>query len=189
MTKKIVLITTNPGKVVEIQEHLKKFDIEVVGKHIEIPEIRSDDQEEVAKEKVKLAVKTVGEPVISEDTGIYFEAYKNFPGTNSKWLINKVGYEGVLKLLEGKSRKAYFKTVIAYCEPEGNVQTFTGICKGDIIVKIRGKPHPRLPYDSIFVPEGKDRTFAEMTIEERNQLKHRAKAAEAFAKWFNSKVS
>ena len=182
--KKIVLITTNRGKVAEIQEHLKKFYIEVIGKDIEIPEIRSDDQGEVAKEKVKFAVKAVGEPVIAEDTGIYFEAYKNFPGTNSKWLINKVGYEGVFKLLEGKSRKAYFKTVIAYCEPEGKVLTFVGICKGEIINEVKGKPHPKLPYDSIFIPEGKDRTFAEMTIEERNKLKHRAKAAEEFAKWF-----
>jgi len=182
--KKIVLITTNRGKVIEIQEHLKKFGIEVVGKDVEIPEIRSDNQEKVAEEKVKFAVKIVGEPVIAEDTGIYFEAYKSFPGTNSKWLINKVGYEGVFKLLEGKSRKAYFKTTIAYCEPEGKVLTFVGICKGEIINELRGKPHPRLPYDSIFVPEGKDRTFAEMTIEERNKLKHRAKAAEAFTKWF-----
>ncbi len=182
--KTVYLITTNPGKVQEIAEHLKKFGIEVVAKDIEIPELRSDDQEEVAKEKAKLAAKAIGEPAIAEDTGLYFEAYHNFPGTNSKWVYHAIGLEGLFKLLVGTDRGAYFKTTVGFCEPGKEPKIFIGICKGKIIEEARGTPHPRLPYDAIFVPDGNEKTFAEMTTEEKNRFSHRAKAVESFAKWF-----
>jgi XTP/dITP diphosphohydrolase len=182
--KTIYLLTSNPGKVEEIKLHLKKFGIDVLAKDMEIPEIKSDSQEEIAIEKVKFAAKKIKKPVIAEDTGIYFEAYKNFPGTNSRWVIESIGYEGILKLLGGKSKKAYFKTTIGLCEPGKEPRIFTGICKGGITEKIRGTPHPRLPYDAIFVPEGETRTFAEMTKEEKNKYSHRAKAVERFSEWF-----
>jgi len=182
--KIVYLLTSNLGKVEEIKLHLKKFGIDVLAKDMEIPEIKSESQEDIAIEKVKFAVKKIKKPVITEDTGIYFEAYKNFPGTNSRWLYESIGYEGILKLLEGKSRKAYFKTTIGFCEPDKEPKVFVGICKGEIVNKPSGNPHPRLPYDAIFVPEGETRTFAEMTKEEKNRYSHRAKSAEKFAEWF-----
>ena len=181
---KVYLLTSNPGKVEEIKLLLKNFGIEVLAEDMEIPEIKSDSQEEIAVEKVKFAAKEINKPVIAEDTGIYFEAYKNFPGTNSRWIFESIGYEGILKLLEGKSRKAFFKTTVGFCEPDKEPKIFAGICKGEITEKIRGSPHPRLPYDAIFVPEGEIRTFAEMTKEEKNRFSHRAKAVEKFAEWF-----
>jgi len=182
--KTIYLLTTNPGKVEETRLHLKKFGIDVVAKSIEIPEIKSDEQEEIAIEKVKFAAKKIKKPAIAEDTGIYFEAYKNFPGTNSRWIFTALGYEGILKLLEGKTRKAFFKTTVGFCEPEKKSKTFVGICKGEITNKPRGTPHHRLPYDAVFTPEGDIRTFAEMTKDEKAKYSHRAKALEKFAKWF-----
>jgi len=182
--KTIYLLTSNPGKVEEIKLHLKKFGIDVVAEDMEIPEIKSDNQEDIAIEKVKFAAKKIKKPVITEDTGIYFEAYKNFPGTNSRWVFETVGYEGILKLLEDKIRKAYFKTTIGFCEPGEESKVFVGICRGEITNKLTGNPHPRLPYDAIFIPEGDTRTFAEMTKEEKNKFSHRAKAVEKFAEWF-----
>jgi XTP/dITP diphosphohydrolase len=182
--KTVYLLTSNPGKVEEIKLHLKKFGIDVVVKNIEIPEIKSDEQEQVAKEKVKFAVNKMKKPVIAEDTGLYFDVYKNFPGTNSRWIFETIGYEGIFKLLEGKRRKAYFKTTVGFCEMDGRPKIFAGICKGEIADKPIGNPHPRLPYDAIFIPEGERKTFAEMTKEEKNKYSHRAKAVEQFAKWF-----
>jgi len=183
--KTIYLLTTNPGKVEEIKLHLKKFGIDVVAKDIEIPEIKSDEQEEVAIEKVKFAAKKIKKTVIAEDTGIYFEAYKNFPGTNSRWVFATIGYEGIFKLLEGKNRKACFKTTVGFCEPGKKPKTFVGICKGEIANKLRGTPHHRLPYDAVFIPEGDEKTFAEMAKDEKAKYSHRAKALEKFAKWIN----
>jgi XTP/dITP diphosphohydrolase len=182
--KTVYLLTSNPGKVEEIKLLVKKFGIEVLAEDMEIPEIKSDSQEEIAIEKVKFATKKIKKHVITEDTGIYFEAYENFPGTNSRWIFESIGYEGILKILEGESRKAYFKTTVGFCEPGKEPEVFVGICKGEITEKIRGSPHPRLPYDAIFIPEGETRTFAEMTKEEKNKYSHRAKAVENFAEWF-----
>jgi len=183
--RKIIFVSSNSGKIEEISKHLKNFSIEVEGKILEMPEISSDNQEEVAKEKAKYAARIAGKTVITEDTGVYFEAYKNFPGTHPKFIFETIGYEGIMKLLERKNRKAFFKTVVSYCESGKEPKVFIGICKGTITEKVIGESHPRLPYDSIFIPDGDSRVFAEMTKEEKAKYSHRAKAMEEFAKWFN----
>ncbi|MBI4010612.1 MAG: RdgB/HAM1 family non-canonical purine NTP pyrophosphatase [Candidatus Aenigmarchaeota archaeon] len=184
--KSILLVTSNLGKVEEISKHLGKFGIKVAGKKMEMPEI-GEDQETIAKGKAEFAVQKLILPVIVEDTGLYFDAYKDFPGIRSKFVFQAIGYEGILKLLENKSRKAYFKTVMVYCDPNEEPKIFVGINPGRIAEAVRGVSHPRLPYDSVFVPDGDDRTFAEMTKEEKAKYSARAKAAEEFARWFLSK--
>jgi len=181
--KSVFLVTNNLGKIEEISKHLEKFGIKVIGKEMEIPEM-GDEQETIAKGKAEFAVERLKVPVIVEDTGLYFDAYKNFPGIKSKFVFQAIGYDGILKLLENKSRKAYFKTVIAYCEPNQEPKIFVGINNGRMAEAVRGISHPRLPYDSVFIPDGDYRTFAEMTKEEKAKYSARAKAAEEFAKWF-----
>jgi len=182
--KSVFLVTSNLGKVEEISKHLEKFGIKVIGKEMEIPEI-GEEQEEIAKGKAQYAVERLKVPVIVEDTGVYFDAYKNFPGIRSKFVFKAIGYEGILKLLDNKSKKAYFKTVMAYCESDKEHKVFVGINPGRMAETVRGVSHPRLPYDSIFIPDGDDRTFAEMAKEEKANYSARAKAAEEFAKWFS----
>ena len=184
--KSICLVTSNLGKIEEISNYLEKFGIKVVSEEVEIPEI-GDEQESIAKGKAKYAVERLKMPVIVEDTGIYFEAYKNFPGIRTKFVFQNIGYEGILKLLENKSRKVYFKTVIAHCELGKEPEIFVGVNHGKLAEDVRGTSHPKLPYDSIFIPDGEERTFAEMTKEEKAKYSARAKAAEEFAKWFNKK--
>ena len=181
--KSVFLITSNLGKVEEISGHLEKFGIKAVGKEMEVPEIQ-DGHEKVAEEKARYAVGVVKSPLIVEDTALFFEAFDNFPGIHAKFIFTAIGYDGIFRLLEGKPRKAYFKTVIAYCEPGKEPKTFIGMNSGRIAESIRGVSHPRLPYDSVFIPDGEDRVFAEMTKEEKAKYSARAKAAEAFAQWF-----
>ncbi len=182
--KSVFLVTSNLGKVEEISKHLEKFGIKVIGKEMEIPEI-GDEQETIAKGKARYAVEMLKMPVIVEDTGLYLDAYKNFPGIRSKFVFQAIGYEGILKLLENKSRKAFFKTVMVYCEPNQEPKIFVGTNNGRMAETVRGISHLRLPYDSIFIPDGDDRTFAEMAKEEKAKYSARAKAAEEFAKWFS----
>lgn len=183
--KKIYFLSSNKGKIEEVKLHLKRFGIKVIGRKMEIKEDKFEKQERIAKEKARKAAKLIKKPVIVEDTGLYLNAYKNFPGINARFVFRCIGLKGILKLLEGKTRKAYFKTVVAYCRPNDKPIIFTGICKGRISTKIRKPVIPKLPYDSIFIAEREKRTFSEMTKEEKAKYSHRAKALEKFAKWFN----
>ena len=145
------------------------------------------DQEEVAKEKARAAAKELGQTVITEDTGLYLEAYENFPGTYSKFVFLGVGLNGILKLLEDKPRNAHFETIVGYCEPGNEPMVFVGICKGEITEEVHQPITHGVPYDSIFIPEGESRTFSEMTKEEKAKYSHRAKAINKFAEWFNAR--
>lgn len=181
---KIYFVSSNPGKIREVKQILSKFGIKVETKRVELPEIKSESQEEISKEKARVASGLLNAPVIVDDTGIYFEAYTNFPGTNPKFVFFGIGYKGIFKLLKGESRKAYFKTTVAYCEPGKEPVTFVGLCKGRIAEEVRGEIDEELPYDNIFIPEGETRTFAEMSKEEKAKYSHRARALEKFARWF-----
>ena len=90
----------------------------------------------------------------------------------------------LLKKLNGKdNRKAKFKTVIAL-HINGNIQTFTGICKGQITTQKSGEKG--FGYDSIFKPEGFNETFAEMNLELKNTIGHRGKAVNQLVSFLNS---
>ncbi|HKZ45727.1 MAG TPA: RdgB/HAM1 family non-canonical purine NTP pyrophosphatase [archaeon] len=182
--KKIYFLSSNKEKIKEIKLHLRKFGIEVIGKRVKLLENELEMQEQIAKEKAVNAAKLIKRPVIAEDTGLYLLALNNFPGIHSKFVFKGIGLGGLLKLLEGKSRKAFFKTVVSYCEPNKKPIIFTGICRGKISGNIRKPVLPKVPYDSIFIPDGEERTFSQMTKEEKAKYSHRARATEKFAKWF-----
>ena len=91
-------------------------------------------------------------------------------------------YEGILKLLEGKNRKAFFKTVVSYAEPNKPIISFEGICHGKIAEKV--SPVISFAYDPIFIPDGADKPFSEMSKEEKAEYSHRAKALKEFAGWY-----
>ncbi len=184
--KTVYFVSSNAGKIEEVARHLEKLGITVIGECAEIPEIKSENLVDIAREKARFAASLIKRPVIAEDTGIYFEAYRNFPGPHSKFVFNSIGYEGIFRLLEGKSRGAFFRTVVAYCEPGKEPVIFDGVCRGEICNEVIGNIDERLPYDCIFIPEGETRAFSEMTKEEKAGYSHRAKALEKFAGWFNS---
>jgi XTP/dITP diphosphohydrolase len=184
--KSIWFLTSNREKIIEVQQHLKKFGIDVRGREMDVVEKEMGSHEEIAKEKAKDAANLIKAPVIVEDTGLYLEAYKGFPGIHAKFVANSIGLEGILKLLEGKDRNAYFKTVVGYCEPGKAPLAFVGVCKGRISDEVRGPVSAKVPYDSFFIADGETRTFSQMTKEEKAKYSHRAKAAEKFAEWFNA---
>ncbi|MDP3901096.1 MAG: RdgB/HAM1 family non-canonical purine NTP pyrophosphatase [bacterium] len=166
--------TSNEMKVKEAQEILG-FPIEICP--LEIPEIQSLDIEEVARDKVQKAYEIVGIPVFADDGGLFFEAWSGFPGPLVKYLLESVGIEGILRMLEGfEDRRALAKGVIAYCDASG-VRIFTGEVRGLIPPSPRGE---RWGWDPIFVPEGQSKTYAEMSFEEKNRISHRRKSLEKF---------
>ena len=119
---------------------------------------------------------------MADDTGIFIYALNGEPGIKSaRWLGKGMPVEKTmnycLKRLEGISnRLAYFETAVALISPKGEEYFFEGKVNGKIIEYPRVQPQPNMPYSPIFQPDGSNKTWAEMTIEEENKISHRGKA-------------
>lgn len=168
MNKEIIFITGNQNKAREVGE-ITGFDI--LEKDLEIPEVQSLDIEEVAKVKALAAFALVKKPVIVDDTGMNIEALNGLPGALITWFLKKLGPKGVLGLVSScENRKASVSTCIAYADDEG-VVSFTGTVEGVLADHPRGENG--FGYDSIFIPSGQSKTYAEMTPEEKNGISMR----------------
>jgi non-canonical purine NTP pyrophosphatase (RdgB/HAM1 family) len=176
----LIFVTGNKHKVKEIQLALGKK-IKLKQKRIEIKE-KGKTIEEIAKRKATEAYKKIKKPLIAEDTGIYFTALKDFPGTQPKRKFKELGFEGLLKKLKGKKRNAFFKTAICFFDGKKK-KIFTGKLKGKITKKVFLKKKNVLPYEKIFVPQGKKRVLAFFSRKRKNEFSHRGKAAKKLRKF------
>lgn len=187
MNRRIILSTGNAHKVNEIKGILKDMPFEVVSKNdlgyidFDVVEDGSTLQENALKKAAELQKLTKG-IVIADDTGLYVDALNGEPGVysaryagedatyadNNKLLLSK------LKDVPEEKRTAHFKTVIAVVLEDGSELMAEGICRGCIAFQERGSRG--FGYDPLFVVEGTDKTFSEMTEEEKNKISHRANA-------------
>ena len=186
--KTIYFATTNKHKFGEVKEILAEFGLKAKQLEIEKIEPRGESVESIAKNSAKTISNQTKLPIILEDTGVFFEAYNNFPGPLPKFIFESIGYEGIMRLLNGKSRNAYFKTVAAYCEPNKDPVLFEGIMKGRITEKVFNLKKDVMPYERIFVPEGHNKTLSDLSRNEKNKISHRSKAFRKFGKWFNENL-
>jgi XTP/dITP diphosphohydrolase len=150
-------------------------------------EVQSESLEEIALTAARHAYKRARVPLIVDDSGLFIEHLKGFPGPYSSYAYKTIGIYGILKLLEGvKDRRACFKAVIAAVIPPYE-KVFRGTSCGTIAREPRGSGG--FGFDPIFEPEGGGgRTFAEMSLEEKNMLSHRARAARALGAWLEKRL-
>jgi len=175
--KNIFFITGNIGKVKEATEKLRPLGFSVIQKDLGYPEVQADSLEEVAAWGASHVQERFDEPFILEDAGLFIESLQGFPGVYSKYVFFTIGLEGILRLLEGiENRNAVFRSVYAYKAPGKKPVLLIGECKG-VIAKKKLGAHG-FGYDPIFLPHGAQKTFGEMTVEEKNQFSHRARALE-----------
>ena len=180
----LIFATNNQHKVDEIRLSLSnRFNIitlKEAGIDIDIPEPH-DTLEANASEKSNVIHKLTAKNCFSEDTGLEVEALNGEPGVKSARYAGegRVFENNIIKLLQNLSsksnRKARFKTVISLILSEKEY-LFDGICTGTITTEKRGSNG--FGYDSVFIPDGSNKTFAEMTIEEKSSFSHRRKAME-----------
>ncbi len=175
----LAVVTGNEGKFMEIKSVLSELGIGCYQHKAQLNEF-GDTLEEVVRHKAEQAWELVKAPLIVDDTGMFFEAYKDFPGHLSKRVFNSIGYEGLFKLLENKSRKAYFKTLICYTKTENDLMLFEGTLKGKITENVHDGGLPGFPYDRIFIPDGFDKPFSYMPLAERTRIDHRSDAVRKF---------
>ena len=182
MTRKIVFATNNAHKLEEIIAILGK-DFQVlglgdIGCKEDIPET-ADTLEGNAEIKARYVKEHYGYDCFADDTGLEVEALDGAPGVYSARYAGP-GHDSAANvallmknLQKGSNRAARFRTVIALVE--GDKATLVdGIVKGRIIDELRGDNG--FGYDPVFVPDGYDKTFAEMDSKEKNSISHRARA-------------
>ena len=173
----IQFITTNAGKFAEVSEKLAAANVKVVHLDRGYPEIQTDRLEKVLRYAATGLDDEVTGDYLIDDSGLFIEALGSFPGVYSAFVQKKLGNRGILKLLAGERyRAAFFETVFLLRRGEDH-EVFHGQCRGTIAEAERGKGG--FGYDPIFAPEGDTRTFAEMSVPEKNKVSHRARAVDA----------
>jgi XTP/dITP diphosphohydrolase len=182
----VFFATGNIHKFHEARSILTGLDIAVGMLKMKDVEIQSDSLAEIAQASARDVFKRSGLPVIVEDAGLFVDALKGFPGPYAAYAYKTVGNKGLLKLMAGaENRKARFQSAIAYCESEKAPVVFEGEAEGEITVAERvGNGKSGFGFDPVFKPDGSTKTFAEMTLEEKNRYSHRAKAVRKFAEWY-----
>lgn len=182
--KPLVLATRNQGKISEIRKLLLDFSIEI--KSLQdfgpISPIQEDGEtfEENAYKKAHLTAKMIGFPVLADDSGLMVDALDGRPGVHSARYAGEKASdkENNLKLLEAmkgvKNRKATFKCVIMIAVPSGPALTYDGVCDGEITHEMKGDHG--FGYDPVFYYPPLKKTFAQISLEEKNRVSHRGKA-------------
>lgn len=179
----VYFATSNAEKFREIKSLALRHGVKVRRLNFKAIEIQSENLEKIALTSLKNVLDNYHLPVFVEDSGLFISSLKGFPGPYSSYAYKTIGFNGILKLMVNiKNRKAHFLSVIAFGSPEVTPKVFRGKVEGVIVSKPRGKHG--FGFDPVFKPKSSRKTFAEMSIEEKNRFSHRAKAFKAFLSWF-----
>lgn len=192
--KNLVFATGNSHKLQEVQGLFKEGfalsclkDVNITE---EIPET-ADNLVDNALQKAWYVYNKCGIPCFADDTGLEVEALNGAPGVYSARYAgeqkdSKLNMLLLLENMNGKTnRNARFRTIIAYIDENAQEHIFEGEIRGTIIENMAGENG--FGYDPIFVPEGYNQTFAELSSEIKNTISHRARAMEKFLSYINNK--
>ncbi len=187
----ILFATSNRGKMEEALQILRPYGIPLQQYDGKGTEIQADTTSEVAAYTSREAASRAGRAVLVEDAGFFVDSLNGFPGVYSAYVFKTLGVRGVLTLLNRSSkrgptsRKARFVSSVAYCEPGGEPSVFEGSVSGTVAARPKGTKG--FGFDPIFVPEGRDLTFGELTLDEKCAVSHRAVALRRFANWYSAR--
>ena len=126
-------------------------------------------------------------PVVTEDTGVFFDAFDNFPGSKAKRYFEELGFDGLLEKVNGKNRDARFVTFVCFTENGKEFHCFKGELKGTLAKEVHNLEKDVLPYEKIFIPNGFKCTMSDIPREKKNTFSHRAQATKKFAGWLKEK--
>lgn len=195
MTKKLwlVLATRNPGKTQEIRELLKDFPVEIknLGDFGKLPDIEEDGDtfDDNAFKKASFTAKVLGLPAMADDSGLEVEALAGAPGVHSARFAGPQATDAQnnARLLDAMkdegNRAAAFTCVISIAVPSGVALTYEGRCEGLIAESPAG--NQGFGYDPLFYYPPLRKTFAQLSVEEKNRVSHRGKALEELKEEFD----
>jgi non-canonical purine NTP pyrophosphatase (RdgB/HAM1 family) len=168
---KLILVSSNPNKAIEAERILGMPLLRV---SLAMPEIQAWGVEEITRHKLETARARGYGRLIVEDVSLGFDELGNFPGPYVRWLLEAAGGKGLAAIAYAlNNRSARAQCCVAYWNgSEGSV--FLGQCTGEILVQPRGDQH--FGWDPWFQPRGSNKTFAEMSPDEKDRLSHRGDA-------------
>ena len=185
--KKIInFLSSNTHKYEELTQIFKKEfpDIEIRQVKIDLPELQGYP-EEIVKNKLKYALNTKakGNPILVEDTSLCFNSYGGLPGAYIKYFLNNIKPQGLYKMICAfDDHSAYAQSIFGLQKnKKGGPILFIGKTEGEI-VEPRGSFD--FGWDPCFLPKGFNKTYGEMSKDEKNEISHRGKSVNAMIKFF-----
>ncbi|MEP5631305.1 MAG: RdgB/HAM1 family non-canonical purine NTP pyrophosphatase [Tateyamaria sp.] len=189
--KRILIATHNAGKLEEMEQLFAPFGVEVVGAaSLNLPEPDETETTFVGNARIKAhaAVKATGLPALADDSGVQVDGLDGEPGVyTADWAETPNGRDFMMAMSRTHSelinRKASAPWTARFCStlvlawPDGHDEVFAGTAEGRLVWPVRGALGHG--YDPMFQPDGYNRTFAEMSADEKNAISHRA---DSFAK-------
>ena len=193
----LILASQNRGKQAEMAALLRKLPVQLtwpqdLQQQLEVREI-GEDYAANATLKARAYASAYHEWALGDDTGLEVDVLGGAPGLHSARLVGEGGSDAdrrqrLLEMLTGHQRpwRARFVCVVALASPKSEVLLRRGECPGEIVPDARGEAG--FGYDPIFLVEGTDKTMAELTMEQKNQLSHRARAVTAILPLIHEKL-
>ncbi len=191
--ERLLLATNNKDKLKELRSLLRSIPLEIVspgdiGLELNFKEDGSTFKEN-AVIKALSGARASGLLTMADDSGLEVEALGGEPGVwSERYAGENASNDDRIKLLlsrlenvPGEKRKASFQSVIALVKPDGEMKTFTGACRG--IITFEPKGAEGFGYDPVFFIPELNKTMAELTLEEKNKVSHRAKAVRKARAW------
>jgi XTP/dITP diphosphohydrolase len=185
MTEQIRFLTKNPGKFRELKQLLDRKRFNLIRDSTEIHELQTKDMDVLVRDKVLQAFGRIRHPLIVDHTGLEFDLLKGFPAGLTSVFYDTLGDEGIASLI-GKSAnpKVTAVTLIAYCDGR-KIHSFRGEARGTVA------PHPcgkhGFQWDVLFVPEGYNKTYAQLGQKKKNEISMRRRAFDKFATFLRTR--
>ena len=169
--------TNNPGKFREIKNFFKKTNIKGLQFKTNLYEIQTSNLKDVIIYKLQ-QLKTVFQDsqsaIFVEDSGLFIKSLNGFPGVYSSYVYKTLGVDGVLSLMKNKqNRESYFECWIGWLF-KNEEHYISAKCFGSISIEPHGAEG--FGFDPIFIPKGYKRTFAQLSIDEKERISHRGLA-------------
>lgn len=191
---KVCFTTNNAHKLQEVKEiiedSIELLSLSDIGFSGDIPETH-ETLEENSLEKAQHIFDRFKIPVFSDDSGLEVEALGGKPGVHTAhYSGSREAVANMAKVLNelkpSDSRKAQFRAVMTYIDAQGNVRQFEGIVEGQVAQQMSGADG--FGYDPIFIPEGYDKTFAELSSDIKNGISHRKRALEKLVQFIKTSL-
>lgn len=171
---KLRLVTSNQHKLEEYRHGLSPLGMAVEHLDVDCDEIQADTLKEVVLACMEQLKRDGHRDFIVDDSGLFVPSLNDFPGVYSAYVMQTIGCQGMLRLIDGLDRRARFECCIGVCSDELGEFTVTGVSPGRIIEEERGRAG--FGYDPIFAPDGQELTFAQMDMGLKNEYSHRGRA-------------
>ncbi|MGE0009681.1 MAG: non-canonical purine NTP pyrophosphatase [Candidatus Babeliales bacterium] len=182
-------VTGNAIKLQEASDFFKKYASHITLQQcdLDIPEIQTLDQKTIALDKARAAWQTLKQPVLVDDTAVFFDAYPDFPGTMTKFVYKTLGLPGIFKLIE-TGQRMHIRIVLVFMYGDNEYAIIEETIHGTITTCARLDLHRKeAPFDTIFIPDGATQTVDELVQEDKGEpYQYRMRALKKFLAMFES---